>query len=166
MFYYSCLSPKKPLSPVYIDMRSFYEFMMLFEQDPGGMGGPPGMPPGGMGGPPGMGGPGGGLGGLPGMPGGLGGPPGGMGGPGGPMGGGNQAPMKIEPLTVWDVLERIIEGKPVQTHTKSDSSRQADQNNIDSGQPPQSPAMPGQPPGGPAGPGQPGAPTLMGTPGM
>jgi len=137
-------------------MKSFSEFMMLLEQDP--LGGPP------PGGPMGGGPPGGPMGGGP--PGGPmgGGPPGGpMGGgpPGGPMGGGppgggamgaQQPPMKIVPQTVWDVLEKILTGKPVEDKESQDKK----------------PAMPppGMPPGGPPG-APPGGPqSLMSPPGF
>ena len=136
-------------------MKSFSEFMMLLEQDPLG-GPPPGGPMGGgpPGGPMGGGPPGGPMGGGP--PGGPmgGGPPGGpMGGPpGGGAMGAQQPPMKIVPQTVWDVLEKILTGKPVEDKESQDKK----------------PAMPppGMPPGGPPG-APPGGPqSLMSPPGF
>ena len=93
-------------------MITFKEYMLL-EQPPGppmGGIGAPGAMPGGMG-PPGLGGPpmgGAPMGGAPPM-GGLGGPPPGM----GPEGGmpGQQKPLQLKPLDVWQVLERILAGK-------------------------------------------------------
>lgn len=104
------------------NFREFYKDRLISEAGlgigaPGALpGGPPGM--GGPGGPPGMGGP---MGGLPPMP--PGGPMGGglnpigggpigsdplMGGPGASPGGSQQAPVKLKPLDVWGVLERLL----------------------------------------------------------
>ena len=92
-------------------MKSFYEFLNLFEAEPpmptGGGGPPMGMdsgPP--MGSPP--------MGGMGGIGGGMGGPPmGGMGGIGGGMGGaGGQAPQKppveLKTSDVWEVLDKVL----------------------------------------------------------
>lgn len=129
-------------------MKTFWEFANLLEADalgsissPGAMPGPaPGAGPApSLGAPPGGGPPG--MGGLPGMGGGMGGP---MGGPpgmgmGGPPGMGNPGgattpAIQMKPLNVWDVLERILKGKPL------DDKKQSGQNKgnmLDSGQPQQ-----------------------------
>jgi hypothetical protein len=100
---------------LYTFMLSFHEMLGLMEQEPpmmGGVGGAPPMPPGGGMGPPGGAPPmppGGGMG----IPGGA---PGPMGGappmPGAPMGGGVE-PTEMKPSDVWHVLNRILEGKPI-----------------------------------------------------
>ena len=111
--------------------------------------------------------------GMPGMSGGS--PP--MVGPGGEQAGGQQAPMKIQNLSIWDVLERILEGKPMDDkenppEQQSQMQQPPQQNQMQ--QPPQQnqmpggqPQMPGMSPGGPS-PGQMGQSpgNLMGTPGM
>lgn len=88
-------------------------FWQLLKEDAPITGGGPMMPPPVGGGMPPMP-PGGGLGG------GLGGPPmGGLGGMGAPpMGGGAsttpvEAPKQLVPLTVWQVLTKLLEGKPI-----------------------------------------------------
>ena len=76
----------------------------------GGMGAPPA---GGMGGP--MGGMGGGMGGPP-----MGGAPGGA-----PPGG---KPMNLMPVGVWDVLEKLLQGKSVEgPHPKKDQPDESQQ---------------------------------------
>lgn len=134
-------------------MKSFTEFITLMEQDP--MGAPPMGGGGGLGVPPPMGGPPVGIG-APGMPpmggGGLGGPPP-MGGPmGDPMAGGQQPganpPMKITPKSVWDVLGKLVEGKPVKE--KKETNEQTPQPKPQQQIPP-SPEAGGMPPGTPAG---------------
>jgi len=100
--------------------RQFVEQRIIAEADPlggpmgGGIASPGALPPGG---PPGMGGgpP------MPPPPGGIGGM-GGMGGMSPPMGdpmmggggGTQQKPLHLEPLDVWQVLERILSGKEVE----------------------------------------------------
>lgn len=98
-------------------MKRFWQ--ILKEDAPISGGGMPPPPPGG-----GMGGMGGGMPPMP-PPGGgmgLGGPPmgGGLGGP--PMGGGAptspvQTPEQLVPLTVWQVLTKILEGKPIKNQS-------------------------------------------------
>lgn len=93
------------------------ERKLYVEQDPAGMppmgGDPTGGLGGGMGGsmPP-MGGPGPGMGGGLDSLGGGGGLPG-MTPPGGDMGQQQKPPMKIKPADVWNVFERILKGKKV-----------------------------------------------------
>ena len=137
-------------------MKTFWETIQLMKEDLGGapgappMGGPPmggdpmggGLP--GMGGAP-MGGMGGGMGGAP-----MGGPP--MGGP--PMGGGGAEPsIQLKPMTVWQVLDRILDGKKIDTKKKSG---QENPDMLQGGQPsePSPPPSPTAPMGAPP----PGAP--------
>ena len=85
----------------------FRHFFVLNEADPAGA--PPGGPP--MGGPPGLGGPP--MGGPPG----LGGPP--MGGPPGGMGAApNEPPTIPKNADVWDVLDHILNKKPLEHDKK------------------------------------------------
>ena len=128
--------------------KSFYEYLVLLEQDPmGGMGGPPGM----GGGPPGMGG----------------GPPG-MGGP--PGGGAPTKPIKIKFDNVWDVLESLLKGQDPDKESKKEAKKdlQSGGDAIQSPeQPPQPspPPQPGMPPAGAAAPNA-GMQHLQGIPGM
>jgi hypothetical protein len=101
-------------------MKTFWEFSQQLREDamPPAPGGAPPMP---GGGPPGLGGPMGG--GMPPMGGGvpMGGPPG-LGGP--PMGGGaapgaTEPAKQIRPSSVWEILEKIVDGKPVDKLKKS-----------------------------------------------
>ena len=139
-------------------MKTFWEISQKLNEEPmgmppGGMGGPPGGMPGG--GPPGMSMPPGGMGGPPmggGLPG-LGGPPG-MGGP--PMGGGGAAPMEpakqIRPNTVWEILEKILNGKPIDDKKSSGQPKPDVLQATQPQQPPQQtppPAPPGMAPSGP-----------------
>lgn len=118
----------------------------------GGLGGPGGGIGGGL---PPLGGPtgglgGGGLGGLGGALGGLGGPGGGLGGPAPMPGMGGQPmvqPKQIKPINVWDILEKILDGKPMENKKETEPTRQ---------QP--SPMVQNVPQ-------QPAQPTLMGLPG-
>jgi len=100
-------------------MKSFWELSQQIREDAMPMGPPGGAPPMGGGLPPG--GPMGG--GMPPMGGGMppmGGPPG-LGGP--PMGGGapgTSGPAKqIRPSSVWEILEKIVDGKAVDKLKKS-----------------------------------------------
>ena len=127
-------------------MKTFWQFYEEIGGPPGGM---PGAPPGGgMGDPmggglPGMGGGappmGGGLGGPPPMGGGLGGPP--MGGMGG-GGGGAEPATQLKPMDVWQVLNRILDGKKIDTKIKSG---QENGDMLQGGQPPQELSPPSQP---------------------
>jgi hypothetical protein len=124
--------------------------------DMGGMGGPPGgmpspggPPGGGMGGPP-IGGPpmGGGMGGPPmgggmGLDAGMGGPP--MGGP--PPGDNANKQIELKPLDVWDVLNKILDGKKIKVE-KQKKPIQPPPNNVQSdANPPQGMPNEAQPPG-------------------
>lgn len=104
--------------------RKFCEQKVLLEQDPmqgalpgGGPGPGMGDPMGGM--PPGGGGapmmPPGGGGAMPGM---GADPMGGM-GMGAPPAAGLKPPMKIEPLSVWSVMSKILRGKSIKKNPKS-----------------------------------------------
>ena len=103
---------------------NFREFLLKEDPMPAGISEPASMPGGGMGGMP----PGGPMGGMGGPPMGGGGPPMGgadpmMGGMMGGMGGGMGAPQPqpttdIRFLNVWDVLEKIVDGKSFKHHHK------------------------------------------------
>ncbi len=107
-------------------MKTFWEFYQLVEQDFGGAPPPGGPDPMGGGMPP-MGDPMGG--GMPPMGGGMppGGGMGGLGGPpmGDPMGGGGQEPtVQLKPMTVWQILNKILDGKKIDTKKKSGQNQE------------------------------------------
>lgn len=137
-------------------MTTFKEFILL-EADPmaapgggapgiaspanmGGGGAPMmggGGPMGGAGGPP-MGGGGGPMGGMPGLD------PMGGGGMGGPP---QQAPpVQVKFMSVWDVLERILDGKPINKkssgHNVGDVLKNVQQQTTNTQQPPSTGATP------------------------
>jgi len=104
---------------------NFKEFLLKEIDGPAGIAEPAAMPGGGppmgggMGGPPLGGGPpmGGGMGGMDPMMGGMG---GGMGGMGGGMPQASQPTINVKFLNVWDVLERIVDGKPFKHYQKEE----------------------------------------------
>lgn len=107
-------------------MTSFWELIQKIHEDAAM---PPPAPPGGAAPPL----PGGGA--LPGMGGGMGAPMGGgggMGGMGGGMGGGAPAggapapSIQIKPSTVWEILEKILEGKPIDKPEKKPTGQPPD----------------------------------------
>lgn len=82
---------------------------------------------------------GGGLGGMPPMGGGM-----GMDPMGGGMGGQQQPQTKIKFSNVWDVLEKILEGKPLENEKEDKKGGQEDSNMVNNAQqqqqPPQQPS--------------------------
>jgi hypothetical protein len=75
-----------------------------------------------------------------------GGPPPGMGGP--PPGGAPgplQPATQIKPLSAWEVIEKILDGKKIETK-KQKPSGQNNQDGVENGQPPIPPPEPSQPP--------------------
>jgi hypothetical protein len=153
-----------------IIMKTFLDFFLVLEADPlanisspASMPGGP-MPPGGGMPPPPMGGGMGGM--MPPMGGGGMPPP--MGGP--PMGGGMAPPatppVNLKPITVWSVVEKILNGKgdELDKEEKPKQPGQQQNNMLASGQPSQlPPQLPSDPmsQGMPAGqPPMPGMPTM------
>ena len=140
-------------------MISFSNFVDLHEQAPPPMPPAGGAPP--MGAPP-MAPPMPPMGGAPPM--GMGAPP--MGGPPGAPGapGGSQPLTQLKVTSVWDVMEKLLDGEPLGDEKQADKAGQDQSNMVTSAQPqpPPAQALPGMAPSGQATP--PGQLPLLGTP--